>query len=66
MELREITESRAHSIGSPKMVLTVTSEPKPGERQSDRRAGDIGVRSIVSDHSSQVPMMGGIKVRGRE
>ena len=30
-ELREITESRSHSIGSPKMVLTVTSEPKPKE-----------------------------------
>ena len=32
MELREITESRAQSIGSPKMVLTVTSDPKPKER----------------------------------
>jgi hypothetical protein len=32
LELSEITESRAQSIGSPKMVLTVTSEPKPKER----------------------------------
>ena len=29
LELSEITESRSHSIGSPNMVLTVTSEPKP-------------------------------------
>ena len=32
MDLREITESRSHNIGSSKMVLTVTSEPKPKER----------------------------------
>ena len=32
LELREITESRSHNIGSPKMVLTVTSEPTPKER----------------------------------
>jgi hypothetical protein len=32
LDLREITESRSHSIGSLKMVLTVTSGPKPKER----------------------------------
>ena len=32
LELREIPESRAQSIGSPEMVLTVTSEHKPKER----------------------------------
>ena len=32
LELRKITESRSHNIGSPKMVLTVTSEPRPKER----------------------------------
>ena len=32
LELREITESRSHNIGSPNMVLTVTSEPRPKER----------------------------------
>ena len=31
-ELSEITESRSHSIGSPKMVLMMTSEPRPKER----------------------------------
>jgi hypothetical protein len=31
LELKEITESKSHRIGSPKMVLTVTSEPKPKE-----------------------------------
>ena len=32
MDLREITDSRSHNIGRPKMVLTVTPEPKPKER----------------------------------
>ena len=31
LELREITESKSHSIGSPKMVLMVILEPKPKE-----------------------------------
>ena len=32
MDLREITESRSHNIGTQKMVLTVASEPKSKER----------------------------------
>ena len=32
LELRKITESRSYNIGSPKMVLTVTSDTRPKER----------------------------------
>ena len=50
MELREITESRSHSMRSPKMVLTVTSEPV--------------IRGVISDHNSQSSMIGSSKIGG--
>ena len=31
LDRKEITESRSQSIGNPKMVLTVTSEPRAKE-----------------------------------
>jgi hypothetical protein len=32
LERREMTTSKSQSIGRPKMVLTVTSEPRANER----------------------------------
>ena len=63
LELREITESRSYNIGSPKMVLTVTSEPRPKERVTGG-TGHISIQGVISDHISQSSMIGSNKIRG--